>query len=143
MQQQRDRITQSLRKIDRLRRLPLVHEGEAFHRLHEVVHARCGLFDVRCQGSDRASGGNPTHGGVELVPLDGGSERLERVDSRARIDEHRGSVAVDAVEPGDTADSHNLVIAGTHVYFVGQQALLSHDVTLPRSTNRKSPGLAK
>jgi hypothetical protein len=54
----------------------------------------------------------------------------------------RGTVAVDAVEPGDTAASHNLVVPGTHVYFVGQQALLSHDVTLPRSTNRKSPGLA-
>lgn len=53
----------------------------------------------------------------------------------------RGTSAVESVEPGETAPSYNLVVAGTHVYFVGQQALLSHDVTLPRSTNRKSPGL--
>ena len=54
-----------------------------------------------------------------------------------------GSVAVTAIEPVPDAAVYNVVISPTHNYFVGEQALLTHDVTLPRSTNRKVPGLVE
>lgn len=52
-----------------------------------------------------------------------------------------GSVAVTAIEPVPDAAVYNVVVSPTHNYFVGDQALLTHDVTLPRPTNRKVPGL--
>lgn len=53
----------------------------------------------------------------------------------------RGSLAVEVLEEGASAPSHNLVVAGTHTYFVGEQAILSQDITLPQSVNREVPGL--
>ena len=54
-----------------------------------------------------------------------------------------GSVEVMAIESMPDAAVYNVVVAPTHNYFVGEQALLTHDVTLPRPTNRKVPGLVE
>jgi hypothetical protein len=54
-----------------------------------------------------------------------------------------GSVAITSIEPVPDQAVYNVVISPTHNYFVGEQALLTHDVTLPRSTNRKVPGLVE
>lgn len=52
-----------------------------------------------------------------------------------------GSVAVTSIESLPDAAVYNVVLSPTHNCFVGEQALLTHDVTLPRSTNRQVPGL--
>jgi hypothetical protein len=55
----------------------------------------------------------------------------------------RGSVAIEAIVEGEAAPSHNLVVDGTHNYFVGEGAVLSQDVTLPRGADRDVPGLER
>ena len=52
-----------------------------------------------------------------------------------------GSVALSSATPKPDAAVYNVVIAPTHNYFVGIQAVLTHDVTLPKPTNRTVPGL--
>lgn len=53
-----------------------------------------------------------------------------------------GSVPVRTVATAAAAPTYNLVVEGVHNYFVGTAALLTHDVTLPRPTNRLVPGFA-
>ena len=51
-----------------------------------------------------------------------------------------GAIPVESVSEGDVAETHNLVVADFHSYFVGKQALLVQDLPLPRSTNCVVPG---
>jgi hypothetical protein len=51
------------------------------------------------------------------------------------------SVPVESVSEGPKDQTHNLVVADFHSYFVGQQAFLVQDLPLPRSTNCVVPGL--
>jgi hypothetical protein len=52
-----------------------------------------------------------------------------------------GSREVRSISPAGEAPTYNLVVEAVHNYFVGRTALLTHDVSLPRPTNRKVPGL--
>lgn len=45
-------------------------------------------------------------------------------------------------DDGQVEKVYNLVVADFHTYFVGKTMILSHDVTTPRLTNVKVPGLA-
>lgn len=45
-------------------------------------------------------------------------------------------------DDGRVESVYNLVVADFHTYFVGKTMILSHDVTTPRLTNAKVPGLA-
>lgn len=45
-------------------------------------------------------------------------------------------------DDGRVEKVYNLVVADCHTYFVGKTMILSHDVTTPRLTNVKVPGLA-
>jgi hypothetical protein len=51
------------------------------------------------------------------------------------------SVPVVSVSEGPQDETHNLVVADFHSYFVGKQAFLVQDLPLPRSTNCVVPGL--
>lgn len=53
----------------------------------------------------------------------------------------RGIVRVEAVQPGPTKPTFNLVVADFNTYFVGQQKILVHDVTPPEATTTVVPGL--
>jgi len=52
-----------------------------------------------------------------------------------------GPARVTNVEPGQTAVTHNLVVADFNTYFVGNQKVLSHDNTVRRITRAIVPGL--
>ncbi|HVW00030.1 MAG TPA: polymorphic toxin-type HINT domain-containing protein [Planctomycetaceae bacterium] len=51
------------------------------------------------------------------------------------------SIPVESVSEGPEDETHNLVVADFHSYFVGKQAFLVQDLPLPRSTNCVVPGL--
>ncbi len=52
-----------------------------------------------------------------------------------------GTAVAGTVETGPTQRAHNLVVADFNTYFVGQQKILVHDVTLRRPTTTVVPGL--
>jgi hypothetical protein len=51
------------------------------------------------------------------------------------------SIMVESVSEGPRDQTHNLVVADFHSYFVGKQAILVQDLPLPRSVNCAVPGL--
>lgn len=53
-----------------------------------------------------------------------------------------GTIRVDGLESAESAPTYNLVVADFHTYFVGKNAILSHDVLPPRPTNKIVPGLS-
>lgn len=52
-----------------------------------------------------------------------------------------GVIRVASTESADSAPTYNLVVADFHTYFVGKNAILSHDVFPPKPTNKVVPGL--
>lgn len=52
-----------------------------------------------------------------------------------------GIIRVASTESAESAPTYNLVVADFHTYFVGQSAILSHDVLPPKPTNKLVPGL--
>jgi hypothetical protein len=53
----------------------------------------------------------------------------------------RGALANQVTSIGDKAETYNLVVADFHTYFVGQERVLTHDVTPRRPTDATVPGL--
>ena len=54
-----------------------------------------------------------------------------------------GAVKVASTEPAEPSPTYNLVVADFHTYFVGKNAILSHDVLPPKPTNMRVPGLSE
>lgn len=54
-----------------------------------------------------------------------------------------GAVQVASTESAEPAPTYNLVVADFHTYFVGKNAILSHDVLPPKPTNKRVPGLSE
>ena len=54
-----------------------------------------------------------------------------------------GAVKVASTEPAEPSPTYNLVVADFHTYFVGKNAILSHDVLSPKPTNKRVPGLSE
>ena len=52
-----------------------------------------------------------------------------------------GSARIDAIETSPVSETFNLEVDGTHSYFVGEQRVLSHDVTLRTDAAQPLPGL--
>jgi hypothetical protein len=50
---------------------------------------------------------------------------------------------VNSVEEGSHAETYNLVVDDFHTYFVGEEFVLSHDVTNRQPTAAVIPGLTK
>lgn len=72
-----------------------------------------------------------------------GWKMIRDVKAGALLHTATSSISVDDVKPDVPAATYNLVVARTHNYFVGKSALLTHDILLPRSTNRRVPGLVE
>jgi hypothetical protein len=49
---------------------------------------------------------------------------------------------IEAIEPGGSEPTYNLIVADFHTYFVGPRLVLSHDPTFAQPTDVKVPGLA-
>ena len=83
----------------------------------------------------RCSGGHPFwisgKGWVKARQLEPGT-RLHSVD---------GSLEVRSVAPSGRRQTHNLIVADFHTYFVGEAKILSHDITIHKPTNTLVPGL--
>ena len=58
-----------------------------------------------------------------------------------RLHSLRGSVTVTSVTPSEPQEAHNLVVAGTGSYFVGEAGVLVHDNTYRRPTRAVIPGV--
>ena len=60
----------------------------------------------------------------------------------ARLHAVRGTSEVWSVHPTGFEETHNLVVADFHTYFVGKTKILSHDNTIREPTDAAVPGLA-
>jgi len=60
----------------------------------------------------------------------------------ARLHAVRGTSEVWSVHPTGFEETHNLVVADFHTYFVGKTKILSHDNTIREPTDATVPGLA-
>ncbi len=67
--------------------------------------------------------------------------RARRLRPGALLHGVTGTVSVEAVEAGPTAETYNLVVADFHSYFVGRSKSLVHDVTPRRPTTTVVPGV--
>jgi hypothetical protein len=54
-----------------------------------------------------------------------------------------GNTPVWSARKGSTAETHNLVVADFHTYFVGKTGVLCQDLLIPKGTSRDVPGLAR
>lgn len=55
----------------------------------------------------------------------------------------QGGMTIDNIEPGPTVEAHNLVVAETNTYFVGNHRMLVHDNMPRRVTDLPVPGWAR
>src|SRR5262249_50143506 len=95
---------------------------------------------VRLQIGDEsltATGGHPF-----WVAGDGWTQAPD-LRPRTLVHTVRGSAPIDGVEPGETAETYNLVVADFHDYFVGRAGFLVQDLPLPQPTNVVVPGLTR
>ena len=53
------------------------------------------------------------------------------------------SLRVRSVAPADEGDAYNLVVTDFSTYFVGENGLLAHDITVQRPTQAAVPGYVK
>ncbi len=72
-----------------------------------------------------------------------GWKQARQLSVDGRIHSLQRSEAVQNLTGGPVVAPHNLVVADTHTFFVGESLLLVHDLMLPRPTNCVVPGLAK
>ena len=70
-----------------------------------------------------------------------GWAKAERLDSGVALHCLRGSSPISCVETGLKVETYNLIVADYHTYFVGNERILSHDVTLSSPTEAVVPGL--
>lgn len=54
-----------------------------------------------------------------------------------------GNTLLSSAKPGQTAQTHNLVVADFHTYFVGKTGVLCQDLLIPQGTNVLVPGLPR
>jgi hypothetical protein len=53
------------------------------------------------------------------------------------------SLRVRSVAPGDEGEAYNLIVADFSTYFVGENGILAHDITVQRPTQASVPGYIK
>ena len=70
-----------------------------------------------------------------------GWTKAQRLDSGMQLHGLKGAQPISSVEEGAEAETYNLVVADFHTYFVGEERVLSHDVTGRRPTDAIVPGL--
>jgi hypothetical protein len=55
----------------------------------------------------------------------------------------RGSISVESIDEWGGATTHNLIVADYNDYFVGEQQILAHDITIRRPSLNAEPGVPK
>jgi hypothetical protein len=117
-----------------------VESGELAFRpvLKTTVRKAKPLVVVRSTNEDiKATGGHQFwqsgHGWVKARDL----------AALSRMHTVTGNVFVDAVQPGPTEQTFNLVVEDSHTYFVGKAGLLVQDLLLTPPTNMVVPGLTR
>ena len=55
----------------------------------------------------------------------------------------RGTVAVESIQEGEPQTTYGVAMADFHTFFVGKDAILTHDNTIHPPTDRLVPGLAR
>ncbi len=63
------------------------------------------------------------------------------LESQMRLRTATSSLPVISQKEGTTERTYNLVVADFHTYFVGNAAILTHDVEIPTRSDRVVPGL--
>jgi hypothetical protein len=105
--------------------------------LQQTVRPRGKLMKIRAGGEEfQASGGH--------VFWVAGRGWLKARDLREGMRLHtiRGTVPVEAVEPGTSRASFSLIVADFHTFFAGKAMMLTHDNTIRKPTHCLVPGLA-
>lgn len=69
-----------------------------------------------------------------------GWQMAKELKAGDRLHSLQGSATIDKIEPGDTVEAYNLVVAETNTYFVGEHRVLVHDNVLRRTSNLPVPG---
>lgn len=67
--------------------------------------------------------------------------KAQRLDSGQQLHCLKSAQPVSSVEEGSVAATYNMVVADYHTYFVGEERVLSHDVTNRQPTQAIIPGL--
>jgi hypothetical protein len=94
----------------------------------QMIQVKAGIDAINC-----------TDGHRFWVPGEAWTKARE-LRPKDRLHTATGAIPVESVSEGALAETHNLVVADFHSYFVGKQALLVQDLPLPRSTNSVVPG---
>ena len=101
-------------------------------------------FDLRLQTPDGSSQTLRSSGGHPLWQAGEGWRRVVHLGGGETLRTLRGTAELASREPvANVADGgrvYNLIVDQTHTYFVGDAAILVHDDTTPRPTDRTSPG---
>jgi hypothetical protein len=72
-----------------------------------------------------------------------GWNQARKLDSGMQLHCLKQSLPINSVEEGRQAETYNLIVDDFHTYFVGEEFVLSHDVTIRRPTAAIIPGLTK
>jgi hypothetical protein len=105
--------------------------------LQQTVRPPGKLIKIRAGGEEfEASGGH--------VFWVAGRGWLKARDLREGMRLHtiRGTVPVEAAEPGTSQPSFSLIVADFHTFFAGKAMVLTHDNTIRKPTRSTVPGLA-
>jgi len=103
------------------------------------------LVQIRVVGETVPSSGEiiQTSGGHPFCVSGEGWVKARNVKSGQVLHGASGPVQVSCVDPGNTAETYNLVVADFNTYFVGSERVLSHDNTPRQTTRAIVPGLVE
>ena len=82
-----------------------------------------------------------TSGGHVFWVSGQGWRKSSQLQSGMVLHSIQGPVRVSTVEPGEDAETYNLIVADFNTYFVGDSKILSHDFTQRQATRTIVPGL--
>lgn len=68
--------------------------------------------------------------------------KAQALDAGMQLHSLHGTQPISSIEDGGEGATYNLVVEDFHTYFVGEERVLSHDVTLRRPTSAIVPGLS-
>lgn len=80
-------------------------------------------------------------GGHRFWVSGSGWTRTRELTAEQPLHTTTGTMCVTSLDAAEEAATYNLVVADFHTYFVGKNAILSHDVLPPKPTNKVVPGL--
>ena len=107
--------------------------------LKTTLRPRGPLVKVRVAGGEVFE----TSGGHLFWVAGEGWVKSRQLKAGQELHAAQGAVGLSQVETGRTLETHNLVVADFHTYFVGRSRVLCHDNTIKRATHAVIPGLVR